>query len=76
MSEQAKDEQAIKTLLEDWAAAVRRHDLPAILAHYDPEVIMFDLPPPLQCKGIAAYEETWSLLFQYRARRLTYESLR
>ena len=76
MSEQAKDEQAIKTLLEDWAAAVRRHDLPAILAHHDPQVTMFDLPPPLQCKGIAAYEETWSLLFQYRARRLTYESLR
>ena len=65
MSQQTSDEQAIKTLLEDWAAAVRRHDLPAILTHHDPEMIMFDLPPPLQCKGIAAYEETWGLLFQY-----------
>ena len=65
MSQQTSDEQAIKTLLEVWAAAVRRHDLPAILTHHDPEMIMFDLPPPLQCKGIAAYEETWGLLFQY-----------
>jgi ketosteroid isomerase-like protein len=28
-------------------------------------MVMFDLPPPLQCKGIAAYEQTWSLMFQY-----------
>lgn len=26
---------------------------------------MFDLPPPLQCKGIDAYERTWELLFRY-----------
>jgi hypothetical protein len=25
---------------------------------------MFDLPPPLQCKGIDAYQETWGLLFR------------
>jgi ketosteroid isomerase-like protein len=65
VSQQSKDEQAIKKLLEDWAAAVRRHDLPAILAHHDSEMVMFDLPPPLQCKGIAAYEDTWDLLFQF-----------
>ena len=57
MSQQT-DERAIRTVLEDWAAAVRRHDLASILAHHDPDVVMFDLPPPLQCKGIAAYEET------------------
>lgn len=26
---------------------------------------MFDLPPPLQCKGIEAYEQTWDLFFRY-----------
>jgi uncharacterized protein (TIGR02246 family) len=59
------DEARIKTLLEDWADAVRRHDLPAILAHHDPDMLMFDLPPPLQWRGIDAYEETWGLLFRY-----------
>jgi ketosteroid isomerase-like protein len=59
------DERIIKALLESWADAVRRHDLPAILAHHDPEMVMFDLPPPLQCKGIDAYRETWGLLFRY-----------
>jgi ketosteroid isomerase-like protein len=28
-------------------------------------MVMFDLPPPLQCKGIDAYERTWDLLFRY-----------
>jgi hypothetical protein len=28
-------------------------------------MVMFDLPPPLQCKGIEAYELTWDLLFHY-----------
>ena len=66
MAEQAKAEEArIKALLEGWADAVRRHDLPAILAHHDRDIVMFDLPPPLQCRGIEAYEQTWDLLFRY-----------
>jgi ketosteroid isomerase-like protein len=59
------DKTRIKDLLEAWADAVRRHDLPAILAHHDPDMVMFDLPPPLQCKGIEAYKETWGLFFRY-----------
>jgi len=66
MSEQAhSDETRIKALLEAWTDAVRRHDLPAILAHHTPDMVMFDLPPPLQCQGIEAYAETWDLFFRY-----------
>jgi ketosteroid isomerase-like protein len=59
------DEIRIKALLEAWEDAVRRHDLPAILAHHEPDMVMFDLPPPLQCKGIQAYKDTWDLFFRY-----------
>ena len=59
------DEARIRSLLEAWADAVRRHDLPAILAHHAPDIVMFDLPPPLQCKGIKAYAQTWDLFFRY-----------
>jgi ketosteroid isomerase-like protein len=59
------DEVRIKALLEAWTAAVRRHDLPAILAHHDPDIVMFDLPLPLQCRGIEAYAQTWELFFRY-----------
>jgi ketosteroid isomerase-like protein len=54
----------IKALLEAWAAAVRIHDVPAILAHHEADMVMYDLPPPLECKGIEAYEQTWGLMFR------------
>ena len=59
------EEMRIEALLENWADAVRRHDLPAILAHHERDVLMFDLPPPLQCKGLEAYAQTWDLFFRY-----------
>ena len=66
MSDSAGTEEfRIKTLLEAWADAVRRHDIPAILAHHGPDMIMFDVPPPLQCRGIEAYKQTWDLFFRY-----------
>jgi len=55
----------IKALIEPWADAVRRHDLPAILAHHDDDIIMFDVPPPLQSRGLAEYKKTWDLFFAY-----------
>ena len=45
-------ESHIKALIEAWAAAVRRHDLPAILAHHDQDIVMFDVPPPVQARGM------------------------
>jgi ketosteroid isomerase-like protein len=54
----------IRALLEAWAAAVRRHDMPAILALHAPDIVMFDLPPPLQAKGLEDYKKTWDLFFQ------------
>ncbi|HEY1959306.1 MAG TPA: nuclear transport factor 2 family protein [Polyangiaceae bacterium] len=63
--ENLSEETRIKHLLEAWADAVRRHDLPAILAHHERDIVMFDVPPPLQCRGIEAYERTWELLFRY-----------
>jgi len=66
MPEHANTEESrIKTLLEAWADAVRRHDVPAILAHHETDMVMFDVPLPLKCTGIAAYEQTWGLFFRY-----------
>jgi len=59
------EEIRIKALLDAWADAVRRHDVPAILAHHSADMVMFDVPPPLQSKGISAYAETWDLMFRY-----------
>jgi Ketosteroid isomerase homolog len=37
----------------------------AILAHHDDDIVMFDVPPPLQSLGMAAYKKTWDLFFAY-----------
>ena len=51
-------EAAVRKVVEDWASAVRRRDGPAILRNHSPDILMFDVPPPLQSKGIEAYKET------------------
>src|SRR6185312_4943056 len=59
------DESKIRALIEAWAAAVRRHDLSDILAHHEPDIVMFDVPPPLQSRGMDEYKKTWDLFFKY-----------
>jgi ketosteroid isomerase-like protein len=56
-------EVAIRTLVEGWAKAVRNRNLSGILANHSPDIVMFDVPPPLQSKGIEAYERTWALFY-------------
>jgi uncharacterized protein (TIGR02246 family) len=57
------DQAAVRALIEDWARAVRAKDYPGILAHHAPDVVMFDVPPPFESRGMAAYKETWDLFF-------------
>jgi uncharacterized protein (TIGR02246 family) len=59
------NETQIRTLIERWAQAVRDGDMDSILAHHTNDIVMFDVPPPLQVKGIEAYKEQWELFFQY-----------
>ncbi|MDX8498242.1 nuclear transport factor 2 family protein [Mesorhizobium sp. VK4C] len=60
---QTGDAGQIRALIEQWAEAVRRKDMDGILRHHAPDFIMFDVPPPLQSKGIEAYRDTWPLFF-------------
>ena len=63
LSQSAENETAVRALIEDWAAAVRRKDLPAILAHHSQDFLMFDVPPPFSSKGIAEYRSTWNTFY-------------
>jgi ketosteroid isomerase-like protein len=58
-------ESQIKAIIAAWADAVRRHDLAGILAHHQQDIVMFDVPPPLQSRGMDEYEKTWDLFFEY-----------
>ena len=56
-------ETEIRALIEAWAHAVRRHDYAGVLAHHDQDIVMFDVPPPFQSRGLDAYRTTWDLFF-------------
>ncbi len=59
------NEAHIREVVEHWASAVRKKDMEAILAHHAPDLLMFDVPPPLQLKGIEAYKASWSKFFPW-----------
>ena len=65
MRDNIEDEVAIRNLVENWASAVRRKDLSAILLNHSRDILMFDVPPPLESKGIEAYKRTWELFFSW-----------
>jgi ketosteroid isomerase-like protein len=65
MQQAGTAESQIQAAIEAWADAVRRHDFFGILAHHGQDIVMFDLPPPLQSRGMDEYKKTWDLFFKY-----------
>jgi uncharacterized protein (TIGR02246 family) len=58
-----EDSAAVRNVIESWAAAVRHRDFEGILQNHSSDIVMFDVPPPFQSKGIEAYKKTWDLFF-------------
>lgn len=55
------DEQEISALIARWSKAVRDEDRKGIRADHDPDILMFDVPPPFLSQGLDAYMATWDL---------------
>jgi ketosteroid isomerase-like protein len=63
------DETTIRQIIEHWATAAHEGDLSTVLAHHDPDIVMFDVPPPEDgVRGLAAYRETWPGFFEWQRR--------
>jgi uncharacterized protein (TIGR02246 family) len=67
------DENEIRRLIEDWAAAVRRRDIDAILERHVADFVMFDVPPPFELRGLDAYRKSWDLFFSWSSDPVPYE---
>jgi ketosteroid isomerase-like protein len=65
MQNSTGNESQIKTLIENWAAAVRNKDIEKTLAHHSNDFVMYDVPEPFQSIGIDEYRKTWDLFFKY-----------
>ena len=64
---QAIEKNQIHELVDSWATAVRAKDLDGMMANYAPDVISFDVLPPLQETGLETARkraEIWISSFQ------------
>lgn len=59
----SNDEREILALIERWVQAVRNEDRAAIARDHDPDMLMFDVPPPFLSRGLDAYMATWETFF-------------
>jgi uncharacterized protein (TIGR02246 family) len=67
------DEKELRDLIDRWAKAVRDEDSEGIRANHDPEMLMFDVPPPLVSRGLDAYMATWDKFYPSQARPIRFE---
>jgi uncharacterized protein (TIGR02246 family) len=72
-NETTRDETEIQALIARWAKAVRDQDLAGIRADHDPNMLMFDVPPPFMSRGLDAYMATWDTFFVWQARPVQFE---
>jgi uncharacterized protein (TIGR02246 family) len=68
-----RDQAVIRTLIEDWARAVRARDMPGILAHHAADILMFDVPPPFEVRGIDAYRASWDLFYASQSEPIAFD---
>jgi uncharacterized protein (TIGR02246 family) len=64
---QTRSERQIRALIDDLAIAIRIKDVDALMGHYAPDVLTFDLLPPLQYSGTDAIRKRvsdWFSSFQ------------
>ena len=54
-----RDEAEIRGLIDDWVKAVRAKDINHLMPHYAPDVLSFDLAPPLAYEGKEACRKNW-----------------
>ena len=59
------DNSEICQLLQAWAHAVREKDMAGVLAQHTDDIVMFDVPLPMQARGLNEYRKTWELFFHY-----------
>jgi len=68
------DADAIRQLILRWADAVHTGDLETVLADHDPDIVMFDVPPPYEgVRGIEAYREAWPPFFEWQRQGAVFE---
>jgi PhnB protein len=74
----ATNEAQIRAVIDAWTHALRAKDVGGVLAHYSPDVVQFDMAPPLEYAGTDALKtgltewfSTWHGSIGYEIRDLS-----
>ena len=67
------DETAIKRVIEGGVNAVRNKDIRGVMSLYAPEVVSFDIVPPLRYVGADAFRKVWEEVFSVFQGPIDYE---
>jgi uncharacterized protein (TIGR02246 family) len=69
----AVEEAEIRQRIDELAHAIRDHDLDGAMSMYAPDVVSFDIQPPLKHVGAQAKRKNWADAFATYERALGYE---
>jgi uncharacterized protein (TIGR02246 family) len=53
------DEEQIRQLIDSWRKALCAKDIDGLMSHYLPDVLLYDLAPPLVHRGAETYRKSW-----------------
>jgi uncharacterized protein (TIGR02246 family) len=59
----AREEAQIRQLIDQWVKALHAKDLNALMSYYAPDILTFDILPPLQYQGVDAYRKNFEAWF-------------
>ena len=59
----SSDEAQIRQLIADWGKALHAKDLNTLMSYYAPDILTFDILPPLHYQGIEAYRQNFEAWF-------------
>jgi uncharacterized protein (TIGR02246 family) len=72
-TQHSDDEAGIRRRTDELAGAIRAADLEAVMSIYAPDVVSFDVEPPLRHVGAAAKRRNWERVFAAYEHPLGYD---
>lgn len=72
-TQHATHEAEIRSRIDQLVEAIRAMDLEAVMSSFMPDVVSFDVEPPLQHVGVDAKRSNWATVFSLYERPLGYE---
>jgi len=71
--EEAVSEAIIRQRIEDWAKALRARDIDRVMSLYAPNIVSFDVDPPLRFAGTDNKRRAWEKFFTVHTGDLAYD---